>query len=67
METFHEYQKEVSSLKKASIKESKQHNKEIKKIEQMKANTAKLESKSKELVYKQELITVYENFQNGYE
>ena len=33
------------------------------KIEQMKANAAKWELKSKELAYKQELITVYENLQ----
>ena len=42
METFLEYQKEVSSLKKTSIKESKRHNKEIEKIEQRKANAAKM-------------------------
>ena len=37
MDTFFKYQKEASSPKKASNKESKQHGKEMEKIEEMKA------------------------------
>ena len=60
MDTFFEYQKEASSLKKGCIKESKEHNKEVEKIEKMKADAYKWESKKKELAYKKQLIAEYE-------
>ena len=37
------------------------------KIEQMKANAAKWESKTKELAYKKQLIVEYEELKKGYE
>ena len=60
MDTFLEYQKEASSLEKASIYKSQQHNKEMEKIEHMEGNAAKWESISKELAYKKQLIAEYE-------
>ena len=67
MHTFLKYHKEASSLKKPSIEESQLHNKETEKIEQMKPNTSKWESKMKELAYKKQLIAEYEKLEKGYE